>query len=64
MLPVEILVDAQTPGDAIVRGHVRRVAGVHGAVAPAGPSWHRDGTRDRRWPSPIPERRLADRAHD
>ena len=44
MLPVETL-SRQTPGEAIVRA-TSRVPGVHGAVAPAGPSWNRLGTHD------------------
>ncbi len=44
MLPVETLSRA-TAGDVIVRA-TSRVPGVHGAVAPAGPSWNRSGTHD------------------
>jgi RND superfamily putative drug exporter len=43
LLPHEILVGAATdPGR--VAADLRDVGGIHGAVAPAGPSWRRDGT--------------------
>jgi RND superfamily putative drug exporter len=43
LLPHEVLVDARTDPQRVAAG-LRRVDGIHGAVAPAGPEWRRDGT--------------------
>jgi RND superfamily putative drug exporter len=43
ILPHEILVEGNTSPDTVAAG-LRSVDGIHGAVAPAGSEWRRDGT--------------------
>jgi putative drug exporter of the RND superfamily len=43
ILPHEILIEGRTSPDRVART-LRRVGGIHGAVAPRGPDWNRDGT--------------------
>jgi putative drug exporter of the RND superfamily len=43
LLPHEILVAGGTSPERVA-ADLRTVSGIHGAVAPAGPSWRRDGT--------------------
>jgi RND superfamily putative drug exporter len=43
LLPHEILVAGRTTPERVA-ADLRTVSGIHGAVAPAGPSWRRDGT--------------------
>ena len=43
LMPHEVLVGARTD-PAVVAAHLRGVHGIHGAVAPTGEAWRRDGT--------------------
>jgi RND superfamily putative drug exporter len=43
LLPDEILIDGHTPPERVAAA-LRKVDGVHGAVAPTGAEWRRDGT--------------------
>jgi putative drug exporter of the RND superfamily len=43
LLPHEILVGAQTDPETVAHD-LNKVDGIHGAVAPSGPEWNRDGT--------------------